>query len=183
MPVWVKGDRNEYLWDKAKKIVKKEYSIGEDDDDFWKLVVGVYKKSGGDIVKNNEAKRKTVSSILDSLRSSRVMESLSKETFYSVLGFDYGVDEFYVRYDENDNKYYAVGKDGSYVSRLHKGLCVGDKVSDVDFSSVVFQGVSKDDVINKISGYVDNGGSLCSVVVDVQGVRGVEYVKYEGEEG
>lgn len=38
----------EDLWNKAKEIVKKEYDKTEDDDEFYKLVVGVIKKMLGE---------------------------------------------------------------------------------------------------------------------------------------
>lgn len=55
MPSWIKGKDNEEKWEKAKEIVKKQYSLTEDDgEDFWKLVVGVYKRMGGEIKKADE---------------------------------------------------------------------------------------------------------------------------------
>ncbi len=47
MPSWVK---DEDKWEKSKEIVKKQYNLSEkDEEDFWKLVTGVYKKMGGEI--------------------------------------------------------------------------------------------------------------------------------------
>jgi len=48
MPKFVKTERDEELWEKAKEIVKKQYGKTEaDGDEFWKLVTGVYKQAGG----------------------------------------------------------------------------------------------------------------------------------------
>lgn len=47
MPSWVK---DEDKWEKAKKIVKKEYNLSEKDEEkFWRLVTGIYKRMGGEI--------------------------------------------------------------------------------------------------------------------------------------
>jgi hypothetical protein len=79
MPSWVKTEKDEELWSKAKKIVKKEYNLSEDDgENFWKLVTGVYKRSGGTIVKETLDNRDKV------LKS--LFESKSK------YGFKEGVD-------------------------------------------------------------------------------------------
>ena len=52
MPKFVKTERDEHLWEKAKEIVKKQYGKTEEDgDEFWALVTGVYKKAGGHIGK------------------------------------------------------------------------------------------------------------------------------------
>lgn len=54
MPVWVHG-KDKDKWEKAKEIVKKEYSLSEEDGDrFWALVTGVYKKMGGRIKSSSE---------------------------------------------------------------------------------------------------------------------------------
>jgi hypothetical protein len=49
MPSWVKDDEK---WAKAKEIAAKEYGSESDDDEFWKLVTGIYKKMmGGNLAK------------------------------------------------------------------------------------------------------------------------------------
>jgi hypothetical protein len=78
MPSWVKGKKDEELWDKAKAIVTKEYKLTEKDGEkFWKLVTGVYKKSGGE-VDSNESTQVAVrssGSILEGLAKVKVFES------------------------------------------------------------------------------------------------------------
>ena len=51
--------KDEDKWEKAKKIVKKEYEIDEDDNDnFWALVMGVYKKMKGKFKKKKRLLKK-----------------------------------------------------------------------------------------------------------------------------
>lgn len=55
MPNWVQGKKDEDLWKKAQLIVTKEYNLTDKDGSkYWKLVTGVYKKSGGEVVKTDE---------------------------------------------------------------------------------------------------------------------------------
>ena len=52
MPNFIK---DEELWERAKKIVKKQYKLSEKDGDkFWKLVMGVYKQGGGKMKKKTK---------------------------------------------------------------------------------------------------------------------------------
>ena len=47
--------RDEEKWTKAKKIVKKQYNKTEaDGDEFWELVMGVYKQARGTIHKKGK---------------------------------------------------------------------------------------------------------------------------------
>jgi hypothetical protein len=46
MPSWVKDDAK---WERAKEIAKKEYG-GAEDDKFWRIVAGIYKKMGGEVM-------------------------------------------------------------------------------------------------------------------------------------
>ena len=51
--------RDEDKWEKAKDIVKKQYDLTEkDEDDFWALVMGVYKKMKGKFKKKRLQKKK-----------------------------------------------------------------------------------------------------------------------------
>jgi len=43
----IKTNKDEYLWERAKYIARKEYKISEDSDKFWKIVMGIYKKMKG----------------------------------------------------------------------------------------------------------------------------------------
>jgi len=48
MPSFVKTEKDEELWNKAKEIVQKEYNKSESDgDDYWRLVTGIYKRMVG----------------------------------------------------------------------------------------------------------------------------------------
>ena len=50
---------NEDKWEKSKEIVKKEYDLDEkDEDNFWALVMGVYKKMKGKFKKKRLKKKK-----------------------------------------------------------------------------------------------------------------------------
>ncbi len=50
---------NEDKWKKAKEIVHEEYNLSEEDeDDFWALVMGVYKKMKGKFKKKRLQKKK-----------------------------------------------------------------------------------------------------------------------------
>ena len=45
MPAFIKTQRDEAIWAKAKSIAKNQYpDITEDDEDFWKITTGIYKK-------------------------------------------------------------------------------------------------------------------------------------------
>jgi hypothetical protein len=49
MPSWVKDEEK---WAKAKEIAEREYDIGEDNPDFYRIVTGIYKKMmGGKLAK------------------------------------------------------------------------------------------------------------------------------------
>jgi 3'-phosphoadenosine 5'-phosphosulfate sulfotransferase (PAPS reductase)/FAD synthetase len=49
MPSWVKDEEK---WAKAKEIAEREYDIGEDNPDFYRIVTGIYKKMmGGNLAK------------------------------------------------------------------------------------------------------------------------------------
>lgn len=53
MPSFIKTDRDETLWAKAKEIAHKEYGKTEaDGDDFYRIVTGIYKKMKGGAVKS-----------------------------------------------------------------------------------------------------------------------------------
>lgn len=55
---FVRTPHDEHLWEKAKEIVRKEYGKTEDDgDEYWKLVVGVYKQAGGKALSDADMKR------------------------------------------------------------------------------------------------------------------------------
>jgi len=49
---------NEDKWEKAKEIVEEQYDYTEDDDDFWALVMGIYKKMKGKFKKKRLQKKK-----------------------------------------------------------------------------------------------------------------------------
>jgi hypothetical protein len=60
MPEFVRTEKDEKLWEKAKEIVKKQYGKTEaDGDEFWALVTGVYKRAGGRV--GGDSVRKSVS--------------------------------------------------------------------------------------------------------------------------
>jgi hypothetical protein len=114
MPKWVKGDKNEELWAKAQTIVKNEYSLTEKDGDkFWKLVVGVYKKSGGEVVKTYEGFKARVSNILDSLNEARDYGYKGKLFMDEYIKGVMEVDgkKYFVKYDEYTH-YNLVDADG-----------------------------------------------------------------------
>lgn len=46
MPSWVKDEKK---WKEAKAIAERQYDIGEDNPDFYKVVTGIYKKMGGEM--------------------------------------------------------------------------------------------------------------------------------------
>lgn len=65
MPNFVLDDD---LWEKAKKIVRKEYGLSEKDgEEFWKLVTGVYKQGGGRMKKPKT--KKSVELVIDLRKS------------------------------------------------------------------------------------------------------------------
>lgn len=49
MPSWVKDEKK---WKEAKAIAERQYDIGEDNPDFYKVVTGIYKKMGGEMSKS-----------------------------------------------------------------------------------------------------------------------------------
>lgn len=48
---------DEDKWEKAKEIVKEEYEFTEDDDEFWALTMGIYKKMKGKFKKRLQRKK------------------------------------------------------------------------------------------------------------------------------
>jgi hypothetical protein len=49
MPSSVKNERDERLWDEAKKVVRDSYAdVEEGSDRFWKLVQGIYQRMKGE---------------------------------------------------------------------------------------------------------------------------------------
>jgi len=41
----VRTERDEYLWERAKEIVRRQYKLTEEDGErFWRLVMGIYKR-------------------------------------------------------------------------------------------------------------------------------------------
>ena len=52
MPAFIKTEKDEANWQKAKKLVHKHYpDLTEDDDKFWKLTTSLYKRVGGSLHK------------------------------------------------------------------------------------------------------------------------------------
>ena len=41
----VRTEQDEYLWERAKEIVRRQYKLTEEDGErFWRLVMGIYKR-------------------------------------------------------------------------------------------------------------------------------------------
>jgi hypothetical protein len=69
---FVKGKKNEELWEKAKKIVEKQYKdIDKESDQYWALVTGVYKQSGGKIANAQENSNVKIRRVVEALFNSR----------------------------------------------------------------------------------------------------------------
>jgi hypothetical protein len=55
MPSFIKDEEK---WEKAKEIARKEYKKNEkNEDEFWSLVMGIYKKMNGEFKKRLKKKK------------------------------------------------------------------------------------------------------------------------------
>lgn len=128
-PKWV-GDKDK--WNKAKSIVKDKYKKSEtDEQDFWKLVTGIYKKMGGTILKKavSEAGELAPMSLEDYLK----YFDWSKEIFYNGDG---SVKTIYKLQQNNPEGFLSVELD----DKGHITLYQGDNKLLGDFDS--YEGLS-----------------------------------------
>lgn len=66
MPAFIKTQKDEKFWGKAKRIAHKEYNVPSESDRFYKIVTGIYKKMKGGTV-DGKSKTASVFSLLKPL--------------------------------------------------------------------------------------------------------------------